>query len=82
MPALPKSESSSYNPNLMIHELTARYILFHDSRTSKIDYLDCPPYFSYDSEREKTKIILKAREPEDLTFEGNFYKFNSCKNLN
>ena len=81
MPALPKSGSSSYTPNLMVHELTARYILYHDSRTSKVDFFDCPPYFSYDSEREKTKIILKAREPEDLTFEGNFYTYNSIKSI-
>ena len=49
MPALPKSGSSSYTPNLMVHELTARYILYHDTRTSKMDLIDCPPHFSYDS---------------------------------
>ena len=71
MPSLPKSGSSSYTPSLMVHELTARYILYHKSRTIKVDYFDCPSHFSYDSEREKTKIVLKSREPEDLTFEGN-----------
>jgi len=74
MPALPKSGSSSYTPHLMVHGSTARYILYHESRTSKIDYLD--------SEREKTKIIPKAREPEDLTFEGNFLYLIRLKILN